>query len=49
MSTVLAAIRDDTGFQLVYGAIGNEFLLDKHEGSQDVVVLLISKVILINF
>jgi len=36
MPTLLAAISDETGLQLVHGVIGKEFLLDKHEGSQDV-------------
>ena len=48
MSTLLAAIGDETGLQLVHGAIGKELLLDKHEGSQDVVVLLIGKVFLMD-
>jgi len=48
MSTLLAAIGDEKGLQLIHGSIGDKFLLDKHEGSQEVVVLLIGKVFLIN-
>ena len=48
MSNFLAAIGDETGLQLVHGAIGKEFLLNKHEGAQDIVVLLIGKVFLMN-
>ena len=48
MSTLLAAISDETGLQLVHIAIWKELLLDKHEGAQDVVVLLIGKVFLMD-
>ena len=48
MLTLLAAISDETGLQLIHGTIGKQLLLDKHERSQDVVVSLIAKVILMN-
>ena len=48
MSTLWAAIGDHMDLQLVRGAIGKEFPLDKHERSQDIVVLFIGKVILMD-
>ena len=48
MSTLLAAISDATGFQLVHGTIWKELLRNKHEGAQDIMILLLGKVFLMN-
>ena len=48
MSTLLAAVSYKTCFELVFGAVGEIFLLHEHEGTEDILFLNIGKVILSN-
>ena len=44
MSSLLAAIGDQSGLELIHVAIWEKLLFDEHEGAQDIFTLIIGKI-----